>query len=563
MTTFERRQTIVRLVNEWNSVKVTDLAKMLHVSEGTIRNDLEALDEDHQLIRVRGGAVATSYRSAPVPVTNRARVNWDAKRRIAEWTSGMIENGDVILLDSSTTVLHIASFLQDRRHLTVVTNGVEVARLLAENPTNTVILLGGVLRPNGNTVAGLMSERLLHGLHINTAFISCAGFSVASGLMENDLQEAELKQAMVQAAKRTIALVDASKNEKVGVSVFANLSAIEYFVTDDGMPEPVIEHLRQANTHVIVCGENTVSTLVPRDTPTTRYRIGFANLSERLAFARDVRRGLEQAAQDTNTIELIVADNQLNGDIALQVADNLLQQQVDLVIEYQIDETMGNRIVHKFSHSDVPVIAVDIPMVGATFFGVDNFAVGYVAGRALGEAVQREWNGQFDHLVILQHPRAGYLPASRIQGQFEGFTEVVGDVAAERILYLECGNTTEISQEQMSDLLQTLPERQRLAVICFNDEAAVGALWAARALGRERELLLVGQGCDRILREELRTGRSRIVGSTAFKPEQYGARLVELAMKILRGEPVPPAVYMDHTFVTAQNVDMLYPNDNA
>ena len=79
-------------------------------------------------------------------IAARARVNFDAKQRIAQWAAGLVENSDSIILDASTTVLHMAEFLHNRRDLTVVTNGLEVARRLAESPSNTVILVGGILR---------------------------------------------------------------------------------------------------------------------------------------------------------------------------------------------------------------------------------------------------------------------------------------------------------------------------------------------------------------------------------------------------------------------------------
>ena len=104
-----------------------------------------------------------------------------------------------------------------------------------------------------------------------------------------------------------------------------------------------------------------------------------------------------------------------------------------------------------------------------------------------------------------------------------------------------------------------LPNDRRIAVVCFNDDAALGALRAARQLGREADLAIVGQGADRLIRDELRRPDARIVGSTAFMPERYGEQLMALAVRILRGESVPPAVYMDHVFVDATNVDRLYP----
>ena len=72
-------------------------------------------------------------------------------------------------------------------------------------------------------------------------------------------------------------------------------------------------------------------------------------------------------------------------------------------------------------------------------------------------------------------------------------------------------------------------------------------------------MAIVGQGADQLLLEEIRQPESRVIGSTSYMPEHYGQKLLELAMKLLRGEPVPPAVHMKHTFINAENIDRYHP----
>ena len=120
LTTFERRQRILRLLRDQSGIKVTELAQRLDVSEGTIRNDLSALEKAGHVNRVRGGAVLRDGHHFISPsFSARAQVNTRAKQRIARGAADMVEDGDAILLDSSTTVFHIASFLQDRSNLTL------------------------------------------------------------------------------------------------------------------------------------------------------------------------------------------------------------------------------------------------------------------------------------------------------------------------------------------------------------------------------------------------------------------------------------------------------------
>lgn len=533
-------------------MRVSEIAERLRVSQGTIRNDLDALAFEGRLERVRGGARLVDHDLPLSPgFAARSKINVSAKQIIARWAAELIEDGDSILLDASSTVYCMARSLHNRRKLRVFTNGIEVARALAQNPSNEVVLLGGVLNADGSSVTELISERLLQDLHIETAFVSCSGFTLETGLTEVHLSEAQLKARAINSVDKVIALIDSSKFGKIDLTPFAGIEQIAHLFTDYHLDLDWTDRLKKTNLTFTVCNEDSVSTFTPSALETRHYRIGFANLSEQLPFAADVRRGLERAAEAAGNIDLLLADNRLDAVTALDIADRFIDQNLDLVIEYQIDAQANSRIMDRFRRAGIPVIAVDIPIVGAVFFGVDNYQAGRMAGEALGKWISTHWSGAIDRLIVLEEPRAGELPAARLHGQIDGLKAVIGEIPVEKQLVLNSGNTSEVSEIQMTEALKRLPDEHRLAVISFNDDAAMGALSAARKLDRETDVIIVGQGADRCLREELLQPGSRIIGSTAYFPEQYGEKLIALALKVLRGEPVPPAVYMDHIFVHA------------
>ena len=533
-------------------VRVPDLAAILAVSHGTIRNDLEALADSGLLTRVHGGAVLKENLTFPSPsFSARARTNESAKQVIARWAAGLVEDGDSIFLDASTTVFYITHYLKDRRKLRVITNGIEAARALAANPSNTVILVGGVLNADGSSITGPLGEDLLQDLHIQKAFVSCSGFTPEAGLTEVHIYEAQLKVRAIASAETLVALVDSSKIGKVDLTPFARIDQVDYLFTDNNLSPAWVAQLKQSCRNFSVCATDIATVFSQDDQESAHYRIGFANLTEQQPFAVDVRRSLERAAKKAGNIDLVLADNQLDPLVAIQVAERFLKDELDLFIEYQIDDQVGNRIMSRFQAAGIPVISVDIPMVGATYFGVDNFRAGYLAGVAMGDWICNHWENQFDYVLILEEPRAGALPASRIAGQMDGVSSVVGEIAPEKQVRLNCANTSEISQAETLAALNRMPAAHRIAILSFNDDAAVGALQAARQLGREQDVVIVGQGADRRVREILHQPGSRLIGSTSFSPELYGEKLIELAQKILRGEPVPPAVYMVHTFVKA------------
>ncbi|MFW6063893.1 MAG: substrate-binding domain-containing protein, partial [Chloroflexota bacterium] len=563
-TRFERRQTILRLLREQPGIKVTHLAELLDVSTGTIRNDLNALEAQQQVKRVYGGAVLVEpvldeYPWVGGQLLGRQDVeNADAKQRIGRWAAEMVEEGDAIFMDASTTVQHMIPHLSQFRRLTIVTNGLDTAGLLSQHSAHSVILVGGLVGTGGHAITREMGLDILENLHMRTAFISGVGFSARAGLTERNIDEARLKRAILSRVRQIVALVDSSKLDKEGLAPVLGAERLGRLYTDSDVSEESLSWLREMKVNLVVCGQNTVRSYLVHDQE-AKYVIGFANQSEQLPFAVDVRRGLERAVKDVNNVDLIVADNALSAERALHIADQLIRREVDLAIEYQIDFKTGSLIMDKFKQADIPVIAVDIPMVGATYFGVDNYRAGHMAGVGLGEWLQEQWQGRFDLLLVLEESRAGSLPEARIQGQLDGLEEVVGPVREEKKICLESANTSSVSEAQIAKTLEAHPDSTRVAIICFNDDAAIGALRAARRLGREEDVVIVGQGADRMVRDELRKPGSRIIGSTAYRPEQYGEKLLQLALKVLNGESVPPAVYMNHVFITAENVDDCYP----
>ena len=553
-TVFERRQGILRVLGERPGIRAIELAELLDVSIGTIRNDLNALQSNGNVTRVHGGAVLTQ--TAPDSEPN-AVANLEAKQRIVGRAVEMIDDDDAIWLDAGTTVQTMIPLLSNRRGLTIVTNGLRIAQLLGQIGEHRVVLIGGTVGKDGLYTIGTGNENLLDTVNIRTAFVSGVGLRLDTGLTVHEYEDAQLKTRVIHSAENVVALVDASKIGKRGFAPVASLQQISHLLTDRDISAEMLRHLRQARINVTICGKNTIRSHTISTTK-DKLVIGFANQSEEAPFAIDVRRGLERAAAARRDIDLVITDNKLSGAEALRVANHLIERRVDIAIEYQIDHRSGNLIMNKFQRANIPVIAVDIPMVGATYFGVDNYRGGYMAGEALGNWVQENWDGRFDRLIVLEEQRAGDLPKARIHGQLDAFEAAVGEVSAEKIIYLDSGNTLTVSEQAMTQLLESLPDFYRFAVISFNDEAAVGAIQAARALNREREIAVVGQGGDQLGRAELCRAGSPLIGTTAYMPERYGVKLIEIATNILKGLSMPPAIYTEHVFLNIHNIDQFY-----
>ncbi len=237
------------------TLRVPELAEQLGVSQGTIRNDLNALAEEKQVIRVHGGGVPTSSRlPRGAAFAGRVKTNEAAKHMIGARAAELVGDGDALLLDASSTVYHLARCLLDRRNLRIVTNGIEVACMLAQNPTNTVNLVGGIVRAGIDSVIGPWSERFLHDIRIKTAFVSCSGFTPENGMTEVDVYEAQFRIKAVESATQVVALIDASKFGKLDLTPSLRMAQISMLLTDRSLAPDWAERLRQAGIAFTLCG---------------------------------------------------------------------------------------------------------------------------------------------------------------------------------------------------------------------------------------------------------------------------------------------------------------------
>ena len=336
-------------------------------------------------------------------------------------------------------------------------------------------------------------------------------------MTQTDMQDAQLKRCMVASAGRVVALVDASKFGKTDLTPFARVDQLVHVLTDSDVNADFVQELRRMGVTVSVCGENTVSSYVPLNQEDGHYRVGFANLGEdQSVFAVDVRHGLEQAARTLatsiwswRTIVSMVKSRAHGSQPAGQRGHQYRHA-------YRIDEYIGGLVASKFHEANIPVIAVDIPMVGATYFGVDNYRAGQMAGVALGQWIEQHWQGRLDRVLNLQHKQAGSLPAARIRGQWEGLQSVLPYLSPDQTIYSNDGATAHDFEHYVTQALQPLPAMHKVAILSFNDNATMGALRAVRSLQREESVAIVGQGANRQVRKEIRAADSPVIGATAF-----------------------------------------------
>ena len=254
MTTYERRQSLLDILRKQPGLRVPELAQALNVSEGTVRNDLNALEGEGRLRRVHGGAVMNDQdQFQNISFVRRYKQNVAAKLAIAREAALLVKDGDSIFLDASSTAYYFAQALSGLRRLRVMTNGFEVARELAQNSSNTVILIGGVVNNDSASVTGLLSEQIIADMHIQKAFLACSGFSLGRGMTEVHLAEAQLKRKVIESSQQLFALIDSSKFGKEDLTPFARPEKITRLFTDVGPSSEWIARLERARVEFTIC----------------------------------------------------------------------------------------------------------------------------------------------------------------------------------------------------------------------------------------------------------------------------------------------------------------------
>jgi DeoR family fructose operon transcriptional repressor len=248
----ERHQLLAQRARRDGRVDVGDLAAELGVAPETIRRDLGTLERQGIVRRVYGGAVAVERLDFEPEVAQRDKTNAEEKDAIARAALDQLPERGTVLLDAGTTTSRLATLMNGDRELTVITNSIPVASILATRPSITLHLLGGRIR--GTTLAAVESWTLqaLDGLLVDVAFLGTNGFSVEHGCTTPDIAEAAVKAAVVKAARRRVLLADHSKYGTDQLSRFARLSEIDALITDSGIEAGAVSELEDSGPRVVL-----------------------------------------------------------------------------------------------------------------------------------------------------------------------------------------------------------------------------------------------------------------------------------------------------------------------
>lgn len=222
MLTQERHELILNLLEEKDTIKISELIHITGASESTIRRDLSQLEEENVLKRIHGGATLSRKKAFEMSVAEKSARNIEEKRKIAHYAASLIESGDCIFLDAGTTTYEMIPFLTDK-DITVVTNGLPHVAHLVQNEI-VLFVIGGAVKHKTGALIGVNALESLKQYRFDKAFIGANGVDAVYGYTTPDTEEAMVKRCAINLAKESFILADETKISEVSFAKIADLN---------------------------------------------------------------------------------------------------------------------------------------------------------------------------------------------------------------------------------------------------------------------------------------------------------------------------------------------------
>lgn len=253
-STVSRRIRILEMLKTHGQVSVNELSELLGVTGVTIRNDLEQLEKKRVLIRARGGAIKIEQKFAEedYPISDKQKKNLSEKKEIGKAAAQLVEENNTIIIDSGSTTCELARNLKSFNALTVITNALNVATVLAEYPNINVIVPGGMLKRNSLSLVGILAEKGFKDYFCDKLFLGVDGFDLDFGISTPDPEEAHLNQVMIGISKEVIVVADSSKFQRRGFAFISPVNKINTVVTDKGLLPQHRDKLESVGVKVII-----------------------------------------------------------------------------------------------------------------------------------------------------------------------------------------------------------------------------------------------------------------------------------------------------------------------
>lgn len=254
MLAAERRRVISERIRATGQVVVSALSTEFQVSEETIRRDLESLEKEGIATRIYGGAVLRGNDHATPPYSIRKNTNIEPKVTIAQKLCDLVNDGDTLMVDESSTATYAVRALRQKKNITLITNSLELLREMTGQDTWHIISTGGSLKTDVLALVGPHALRTVHSYHASYAVLSCRGINEQLGLADSDDSVVQIKQAMIASCDQAVLLADHRKFDRSGLVALGSLNSVDKLITDC-TPSDLWQQRLAENGVELICGD--------------------------------------------------------------------------------------------------------------------------------------------------------------------------------------------------------------------------------------------------------------------------------------------------------------------
>lgn len=247
----ERLCKMVEYIDDKNVVTISELCDEFRVSKATINRDLKMLEEKKLITRTHGGAMSLTRgtRFEPIHVIKEKEKTAE-KQAIGIYAADFIKQGETILIDSGTTTLLLARQIKDFNNITVITNDLKIAYVLSESDGIDLVVLGGQQKKGVYSLIGPFTENLLKMLNVDKAFLGVDAMNVDRGITNSNIEESNIKKAIIEISKEVIVLGDSSKFGKVAFAKICDIDMVDAIVTDSNISEEELLKFRNRDVEI-------------------------------------------------------------------------------------------------------------------------------------------------------------------------------------------------------------------------------------------------------------------------------------------------------------------------
>ncbi len=249
----QRLDSIKEYIYQQKTVTLDQLCDEFNVSKNTIRRDIDELVASEKIKKIYGGVTVEGYKPM-ISFDERNISNLQSKQLIAKSAAALINDNEIIFIDSGTTTMHMIDYIKDKKNLTILTNSIEVIMRSIPYPNINVISLSGSLNRKTLSFTGTSCAAVLSNFNISKAFIAATGISTNGGASNSSPAETEIKRTALLKSQKNYLLVDHTKFGIISLMTFSNFDNIDSVITDKMPPEDLQEVLERNNCSISVVG---------------------------------------------------------------------------------------------------------------------------------------------------------------------------------------------------------------------------------------------------------------------------------------------------------------------